>query len=405
MKGKRKHIGAMIAMPLVVMLSIAAYGLTRPTQDPFAADAITNPPFTSITYGVQAFLWWGGEHVGLQLDQIRIMNFSHVKQTFDWVNIEPRRGQWDFSRADALLEEIERRDLKLVARLGSAPEWAIQNALAATDEPFIDAPPDNLEDWANFCGTVAERYRGRISAYQIWNEPNLSREWGNQAPDPVGYVALLKACSEAIRAADPQAIIISAGLAPTGNHNDLANRDDIYLDQLYQYGFQQYIDVVGVHAPGYAPPWYGPDDAERDGQGRWATFRRIEDLRKIMIQNGDAARQMAILEMGWTTDQIHPEYAWFAVSEEQQSEYLVAAYRYAAEHWRPWVGLMVTIYFADPAWTPDNEEWWWAIDPSVGRPAYGDLANMEKYCGDRFIPERAPDSPEALGLVTRTPCD
>ena len=126
-----------------------------------------------------------------------------------------------------------------------------------------------------------------------------------------------------------------------------------------------------------------------------------------MVANGDAARQAALLEVGWTTDTQNPAYSWFAVSEAEQARNLVGAYEYAAEHWRPWVGLMSAIYIADPDWTEANEEWWWAITTPSGytRQAYIDLANMAKYCGERVLPARDPGSPEALGLVPVHPCD
>ena len=112
-----------------------------------------------------------------------------------------------------------------------------------------------------------------------------------------------------------------------------------------------------------------------------------------MIANGDAARQMALLEVGYTTDPRESIYNWFAVSEEEQAIRMVAAYRYAAEHWRPWVGLMSAIYLAKPTWTPDDEQFWWAFnDPLAGeagiRPVFGGLARMEKYCGDMVVPQR-----------------
>jgi hypothetical protein len=402
---RRVKAGA-TALGLAVFITLAL-AFARPPEDPFQANAVVDPPFTSLTYGIQAFLWWDYTQAARHLDWIRTMAFSHVKQTFAWEDLEPRRGEWHFQRADEIVDEVERRGLELVVRLGEVPDWAHPSAQGRKDVDFLDSPPDNLDDWANYCGTVAARYRGRIDAYQIWNEPNLSREWGNRPPNAAEYVELLAACSRAIRAADPDAILISAGLAPTGQYDERAHRDDMFLQAMYDAGFQQYIDVVGVHAPGFSPPEYGPDDAERDGRGRWATFRRVEDLRKIMIANGDAARQMAILEVGWTTDPIHPEYAWFAVDEETQARYMVQAYEYAARHWRPWVGLMSAIYIANPAWTPDDEEYWWGITTSEGfvRQAYIDLANMAKYCGDRVIPARAPDSPEALGLAPVYPCD
>ncbi|MFN8451369.1 MAG: cellulase family glycosylhydrolase [Anaerolineae bacterium] len=372
------------------------------TADAFMGFAVTAPPFTSLTYGIQAFLWWDHGFAGRDMDWIKLMVFSHVKQTFAWEDIQPQRDVWSIDRADSLLNELEQRGLKVIARLSQTPEWARPSH---PNGDFIDAPPDNLADFATFCGVLADRYRGRIAAYQVWNEPNLSREWGDQLPDAAGYVALLKACSDAIHAADPAAIVISAGLAPTGTYDDTATPDDVYLQAMYDAGFQRYVDAVGMHAPGYSMPDVPPEDGT--GGHRFFTFRRIEDLRRIMVANGDAAHQVALLEVGWTTDQMNPNYAWFAVDEAEQARNLVAAYRYAAENWRPWVGLMSAIYIASPDWTPDDEEWWWAITTPQGytRPAYVDLANMAKYCGERVIPARDPGSPEALGLVPVDPCD
>lgn len=403
-----RHDGMKRAFRLLIIVVAAALLLTVPqsSTDPFLGFRVTNPPFTSLTYGIQAFLWWDTGQAGLNMDWIQRMVFSHVKQTFAWEDIEPQPGEWHFENGDRLVAELERRNLKVVARLTDAPGWAIAGNTPHTMSPdvIVDTMPDRLEDWANFCGVVAERYRGRIAAYQIWNEPNLSREWGGQVPSPEGYVALLRACAEAIRAADPDAILISAGLAPTGDYTDQAWPDDLYLQRMYDAGFQQYVDVVGVHAPGYTAPEVDPADAP--GGHRFFSFRHVEDMRRIMIANGDAARQMAILELGWTTDQIHPDMQWFAVTEAEQARNLVAAYQFAAEHWRPWVGLMSMIYMANPAWTPDNEEYWWAITTPDGytRPAYADLANMAKYCGDDVRPPRDPSSPEALGVIPVIPC-
>ncbi|MBZ0293379.1 MAG: hypothetical protein K8L99_12500 [Anaerolineae bacterium] len=406
----RLNMIGVIAGILLALALFFTFLLTRPPADPFQASAVTDPPFTSLTYGIQTFLWWDDGSVGLHLDWVRLMNFSHVKQIFAWEDIETVQGQMNFSRADQILGEVERRDLKLVVRLSDAPEWAHPSVEGRKDDDFIDAPPDAeyMDAWADYCGAVAGRYPGRIAAYQIWNEPNLSREWGNQTPDAASYVELLRRCSEAIRANDPAAILISAGLSPTGNCCEIAQPDDQYLQALYDLDFQRYIDVVGMHAPGYSKPELSPDEAEAQGSQRFFTFRRVEDLRQIMIENGDAARQAAILEVGWHTDTSgsNPNYAWYGVSEAQQAEYLVAAYQYAVDHWRPWVGLMSAIYIANPRWTPEDEEFWWSITTPDGyiRPAFVELANMAKYCGDRVIPARAPDSPEALGLVTVTPC-
>lgn len=406
-KLSKKVIAGLLTLAVTFIFAVGTWLITMPDPDPFQADAIDNPPFPSLTYSIQTFLWWDGGQVGLHLDWVRLMSYSHVKQTFAWKDLETQPDEWDWEQADRILEEIEKRDLRLIARLGQVPLWAQPDPDDVVNiDDSHDALPQNMEDWHNYCFRVAERYRGRIVAYQIWNEPNLTREWGGEPPNPEGYVGLLAECSQAIRQADPNAILISAGLAPTGTNDASATPDDIYLDQLYRYNFQQYIDVVGVHATGYAPPEYGPDDAEAEGRGRWFTFRRIEDLRKIMIAHDDAQRQVAILEFGYTTDTRNLDYSWYAVSEEEQAEMLERAYAYAVEHWRPWVGLMNLIYMPNLGWTKEDEEYWWAITtPDTGhRPAFFALANMRKVCDDVIIPVREPDSPVALGLEPAPLC-
>ncbi|MDX2161856.1 MAG: cellulase family glycosylhydrolase [bacterium] len=393
----------------VLIWSAAVTGIAavpQSTSDPFMGFAVTDPPFESITYGVQAFLWWGDWWATVHSQWIQTMAFTHVKQTFAWEDIEPIPGQYNFTDADRLIALIESRGLRLVARLSDAPPWSHPSVPGEKEIDYIDAPPDNLTAWAAFCGALAERYRGRIAAYQLWNEPNLSREWGGREPNAAGYVALMAACSDAIRAVDPAAILISAGLAPTGTYDQTAHPDDVYLQAMYDAGFQRYIDVVGMHAPGYAAPHISPAQAEANGSQRFFTFRRVEDLRTIMVANGDAARQVALLEVGWTTDTVNPAYAWFAVDEPTQAQYLVEAYRYAAERWNPWVGLMSTIYIGSPEWKPEDEEYWWSLTTPQGgtRLAYILAANMPKYCGAHLIPERPGDSPEALGQVPAVNC-
>ena len=102
-----------------------------------------------------------------------------------------------------------------------------------------------------------------------------------------------------------------------------------------------------------------------------------------MAAYGDGDKQIAIVEFGWTSDpRGDSPYHWHAVTEEQKADYLVRAFRYARENWSPWVGLMTVVYLADPSWTPDDEQYWWAItEPSQElqvRPAYKALQEMEK---------------------------
>jgi GH35 family endo-1,4-beta-xylanase len=327
-------------------------------------------------------MWWRPDIARRDLNRVQDLGFGWVKQSFAWRDIETlEKDKYDWWRPDKIVEQVEEAGLKMLVRLDRQPFWS-------QDEPWPpleNAPPADLQDFGDFCGAVAERYRGRITAYQIWNEPNLSREWGEQPPNPVAYTELLEICYKAIKEADPNAIVVSAALAPTGTGLPLAMPDTEFLQGMYDAGAANYFDVLGLNAPGYkAPPETPPEEGESNpeyGGGRWFVFRHVEDMREVMEDNGDAGKQVAILELGWTTDQLNPDYTWHAVSEEEQADYLVRAYQFAEENWSPWIGLVVTIYLADYDWTPEaNEQWWWSINLPDGTPrlAYSALRDMEK---------------------------
>jgi hypothetical protein len=375
--------------PLVTELAATEQVKELPTstpaateQPPTASATAETAPFNSPEYGVHTFMWWLPDIAERDLATVQEMEFGWVKQAFPWRDIETlEKGSYDWYRPDLIVDLVEKAGLKMLVRIDRQPFWSQEH-----ESPLLrNAPPGDYQDFADFCGVMAERYRGRIAAYQVWNEPNLNREWGNEPPDPQEYTELLKVCYQAIKAADPEAIVVSAGLAPTGTELPIAIPDTEFLQAMYDAGAADYFDVLGLNAPGYkAPPEISPDEAEANaeyGGGRWFTFRHVEDMRDIMVTNGDAETQIAILELGWTTDMLNPDYAWHAVTEEQQADYLVRAYQYAVEQWRPWIGPMFTIYIADFFWTPEeNEQWWWAITLPDGtrRPAFDALREMDK---------------------------
>ena len=338
-------------------------------------------PLGSPEYAVQAFLWWRPENAERDLLLADGMGFGWVKQIFGWRDIEPEKGNFDWSKTDFIVDTTLRYgDVHLIARLDFQPDWARSGC---TDQ----GPPTNMQDYADYVGAVAHRYRGQIGAYQIWNEPNLAREWCDRTPSPEAYAEMLRVAYGAIKAADPTAYVISAGLSPTGSGPPQAMPDDTYLDQLYQAmggSSDGYFDIMGVHAAGFAaPPEISPAEAASNpayGGERFFTFRRVEDLRAIQERYGDGDKRVAVLEMGWTSDRVNPSYAWHAVSEETKADYLVRAYEFAAENWSPWISVMSTIYLCDADWTTSHEQYWWCINNPDGTPraAFDALSSMQK---------------------------
>jgi hypothetical protein len=95
----------------------------------------------------------------------------------------------------------------------------------------------------------------------------------------------------------------------------------------------------------------GPDEVAADpsyGGHPSFTFRRVEYLRDVIVRNGDGGKQIWLLDFGWTSDEVHPAYAWHRVTEEQKAQYIVDAYRWARQNWAPWIGVMSLWNLAAP---------------------------------------------------------
>lgn len=367
--------------------------MLQPTTGPtgYTPTVELDKVMSSPDYGMQVFLYWREEVANRDLQLVQDAGFRWVKQEIPWREIEgAAKGVWQWETADRIMHQIDTHKLKTIVRLGSQPAWA-----AGVPLPEI-SPPTHLQDFYDYVFAVASRYKGRVDAYQIWNEPNLAREWGNRPPNPVEYVDLLKAGYRAVKDADPQAIVISAGLAPTTRHDAVAMPDVYFIQGMYDAGGAPYFDALGVHASGYkSPPEADPaqvavtpelnnGDSAPEALRRVYCFRHVEDVREIMVRNDDAAKKIVVLEFGWTIDP-RPDspYRWHAVTPEQQDKYLQRAYAYAQANWQPWIGVMSLIYIADPQWTLEDEQTYW----SVVYPGYPELRTSPAYYGLLYMPK------------------
>lgn len=372
-------VTATLEVPTVETPPAQAPTSEEPTVEPTATSApptaTTRPPSGPVTmaspdYGIQAFLWWRPEVAHRDLSLVRDAGFTWVKQWFAWRDIEGRgKGQYDWSTADRIVSQVEEFGLKLIVRVDHGPEWA-------------GAPPGNIDHFTTFISAMATRYKGRIHAYQIWNEPNLAREWGNKAPNAGEYTQMLKKAYQAIKAVDPSAMVITAGMAPTTELSQRAVPDTRFIQSMYEAGAKSYFDMLGAHGAGYkAPPemdpgqvandpnYYNVGDVNCPGPAcRIYCFRHVEDLRQIMVNNGDANKKVVVLEFGWTRDErTNSPYYWHRVDDQfMQGDYMVRAYKYAKANWQPWIGVMSLIYMPDVQWTADDEQFWWSvIEPST----------------------------------------
>lgn len=352
------------ALFLAAAVALLTATLTGPSQTSAQYRA------ASPEYGVSAFLLGHPDSTGRDIGIVSGAGFGWIKVTVPWRSIESEcKGCYHWEDLDRVVGAASGAGLKIMARIDHAPSWS-------QSVPAENGPPDNLSDFTDIVTRLVARYGtgsaiGRVHAVQIWNEPNLDREWGNRQITRQAarqYLDMLKDAYLGAKEADPNVTVVTAGLSPTGTDTGAAQPDDVYLDWLFRDGLQGSYDVLGAHGAGYGnAPEVAPVPT---GQYTHPSFffRRVEQLRAIQERYGDGHKQIWLLEFGWTTDQVNPSYSWYAVTPEQQADYIVRAYQFTRQNWAPWIGVMFLWTMADSQWTPANEQYWWAITEPDGTP-------------------------------------
>ncbi len=280
------------------------------------------------------------------LQMVRRMGTPWVVEFFPWPYIEPKEGEFSWHHSDKVIEHAENQGLTVVARLGWVPRWARpEGEKAATPTAEKETTLTHLSDehyvtFAEFVTRFVERYRGRVRHIIVWNEPNLSFEWGYRPVDPEGYVDLLREVYPRAHAANPDVVVLAGALAPTlepeGSTAGLS--DLIYLRRMYDAGAAAYFDALAAHAYGHTSPPAAPPAEDA------INFRRVELLREVMIFYGDSEKPVYVTEAGWND---HPRWTG-AVSPAKRIEYTIGAYDWAHQRW-PWCKCVAMWAFRYPA--------------------------------------------------------
>jgi len=355
----------------------------RPQPD-LAPEAVAGSPlaYPAVSpFGVNTFLQQEVEPAkrARSLDLAQAAGMRFVRQEFPWEDIEIH-GKGDFidrrndpagvdawAKYDQIVELAAARDIEVIARLSNPPAWS----RALGDEMGTNAPPDDFDDFSDFAATVAERYRGRITYYQVWNEPNGNEEWGKGPVDPEAFTRLLCLAYARIKATDPGAVVLAGALTPTVA-NDGANMNDlIFLERMYAAGAGACFDVFSAQGYGL---WSGPTDQRL--RPTVINYAHNLFLRDLMVRHGDAAKPIWISEMGWNVapEGVAPNFG--RVTEQQQAAYAVGAYRRAQEEW-PWVGINSYWFLKRPADWERDQAWYYfrMLEPDFTElPVYGAVA-------------------------------
>ncbi|MBC7809586.1 MAG: family 1 glycosylhydrolase, partial [Burkholderiales bacterium] len=242
-------------------------------------------------YGINTFLQLEVEPQKReqQVQMITDMGIHWLRQEFPWEDIEIH-GRGDFidrrndpngvdawAKYDQIVDLAEQYGLEFQVRLSNPPRWTHSNP-----DGGDMAPPDNIQDYVNYATAVAERYQGRIRYYQVWNEPNIYPEWGNHDINPEAYTTMLCQTYSALKAVDPNIVVVSGALAPTVSLTGRDLNDFVFLQRMYDAGAGECFDVLAMNG-------YGLNSGPTDHRLRPTTvnYARHVYIRDIMVANGD----------------------------------------------------------------------------------------------------------------------
>ncbi len=379
-------LGQQLRLPATTGATATPTTSTSPTKNPEATPELAaesqSAPIVALPldYGIEAD--FSGQDVDGIVAQIVALNLHWVKIEARWRDLESTRGVIDYTKLDAVVDALRSHSLNLLLTITTAPDWARSSQVE-------NGPPDDFAQFAQFAGQLAEHFAGRVQAYEIWNEPNLRREW-NSAVFPISaevYANLLRSAYSAIKAVDPAAVVISAGLAPTGFNDGINAVDDrLYLDDLYAHGLAQFSDAIGAHPYGFANP---PDTTccaapegvlSHYGHPSFYFLDTLNDYHAIMLKYGDGAKLIWATRFGWGTsaDTSAPPHNSVYVSYnslEQQAQYLAQGFEIGAR--LGFVGVMIGYNLNGCLTQPANPEacYYSLIDPAGDkRPAFDRLA-------------------------------
>jgi hypothetical protein len=354
-------------------------------------------PADQFGYGIQIH---GNATVGNPADTMAAVHdqlgMNWAKAQIQWWLVEPEPNhtadQWFFY--DAVIDEAHNKGLRLMLSVVGAPAWT----RAAGGE---NGPPDDYNEYARFLSDLIDRHPGKIDAIEVWNEQNLDREWTSaNGISPEDYVRFLQVAYETIKAKDPNIIVISGALSPTGTGDWIQWADDFeYMDRALAAGMLNYADCVGAHHNGYnigpdvawdatgsspkaaTATFRGPFDNPHHSWSFYSTINTYADK----VQAVDPNKKLCVTEFGWASSEgydQYPEGFEFAQDNtlQDQADYIVQAFTQMHTSDDVWLAFLFNFDFGNKGGGPTDDPVPYSIIDTQGipRPAFGAVAAMPK---------------------------
>ena len=330
-RSHRARIGRSGCRLLVIAAAILAAAIS-----PTAAQAAETGVVPDLTWGVSR------KTQDRTATALRGVGAQWVRMSISWSDwVEPSDDSYNSSALSSLDRAVDLArgaGYRIIVMVEESPSWA-------RDGTNKSSPPRDNAELAEFMAFLANRYVGKVQAYEVWNEPNLPAAWPT-GPDPAEYARMLRAVAPSIRAADPTAKILFGGLS---------RNDYEYLEGAYAAmpDIGDYFDVMATHP--YVHYGQSPEAVWHDGDGRISkgAFSAYREVRATMAAHGDT-KPIWFTEFGWSTTTqsvLHDQ----GVSPQTQADYLVRAYDCLSQD--PYVEVATWYGLRNDYWLDDADTW------------------------------------------------
>ncbi len=276
------------------------------------------------------------------------LGVTSLRLDVDWSRIESTRGRLDWEATDRVVEAAGRRGIAVHGLLVYTPAWA--RPPGTSDKH----PPDDVLGFAGFARAATERYQpAGVGSWEVWNEPNVANFWEPGA-DPTSYARLLRATADAIRSVDPDATVISGGLAPARDRERELS-PETFLEAMFEELETGVVDGVAIHPYSYPA---NPSDRSKG----WNLFGRLPAIRDLVAEAEGRAVPIWLTEFGAPTGT-----ADSAVGEADQAAMVGESLQCAGR--LDWIGPLFLYNLRDrPAGDPDEAEDNFGLFTAAGEP-------------------------------------
>jgi hypothetical protein len=230
-----------------------------------------------------------------------------------------------------------------------------------------------MQDFAGFLASVAGY---GPDAIEVWNEPNLDREWPEGMISGTMYAEMLRMAYTAIKNTNSNVMVISGAPAPTGAEAAYPGKvmnDNTWISQLVQAGGLQYMDCLGAH---YNEGIVSPTQNGGDPRDNYYT-RYFGGMLNTYWNLIGGQRPICWTELGYLTPEGFPPlneyFAWAQnVTLAQQAAWLAEAAALSSQSGR--VRLLIVWNIDFTVYGTDPQAGYAIVRPGGGCPACDALA-------------------------------